>query len=520
MLRLALLFLMLPGAALADCGCTSDETCCADDNGYACCVNQASYCVAFSETNPFPSRCCPQWTIGCDVGSVGCCDPARPFQLNEANRVAFNTGELLNLAMPSSLVNVSAYALFHSGGVGANVLDCLTISVHDGKIQQRIALSGPAAAYLTGFYGESPRLFSFAPSRRRFYLFDTDRSGHASSVGLLHYPASAPEITLYGINPASGESTAQVVNGASGSVVSFAYHPESDTLVVAVATAPASDNDDTNGAVNFYQVNPSDARATLMGSSARGASEETSAAFYCGYVSALALDPATVLRFGYLQVTTGQGPGLGVTSLPLHGRAARPPSSLPSLANPPNATTIWGPAPEADGYGLPRSFSRFPGTDIFYGLAPSTGPATKLSVVVWSRDGIRSRGDAAHMGISGADDGGGAIGRGGVEGKTADNARVVLSLPNAHPPQFPIKGGTLGYVADCAVATDTGGVYVALVVAKAMGGQGYGLRDRWSVVGLDLATEQGGQVTLNGDPWFEPLGAETLSLVGVGIRVE
>ena len=57
------------------CGCTNDETCCADDDGYSCCIDQESFCVAkdTSGAKDYPSRCCPQWTVGCEVGSVGCC---------------------------------------------------------------------------------------------------------------------------------------------------------------------------------------------------------------------------------------------------------------------------------------------------------------------------------------------------------------------------------------------------------------------------------------------------------------
>eukprot|EP00755_Sulcionema_specki_P004266 Sspe_Gene.29638::Locus_14191_Transcript_4_7_Confidence_0.364_Length_1921::g.29638::m.29638 len=43
-----------------------------------CCVNEATFCVP--KEGLYPSRCCPLWTVGCGVGSVGCCDPARPWQ--------------------------------------------------------------------------------------------------------------------------------------------------------------------------------------------------------------------------------------------------------------------------------------------------------------------------------------------------------------------------------------------------------------------------------------------------------
>eukprot|EP00665_Eupelagonemidae_sp_cell47_P004144 gene4145-8110_t len=74
-------------AAAGSCGnslCGGGESCCEDAPGCQgdcseCCVVQATYCVA-----PRPSfaasTCCPRWTVACSVGSVGCCDPARPWQ--------------------------------------------------------------------------------------------------------------------------------------------------------------------------------------------------------------------------------------------------------------------------------------------------------------------------------------------------------------------------------------------------------------------------------------------------------
>ena len=57
--------------------CSSDESCCADDQGASCCIIQPTYCVPKNANlNPYPARCCPRYTVGCNVGEVGCCDPA------------------------------------------------------------------------------------------------------------------------------------------------------------------------------------------------------------------------------------------------------------------------------------------------------------------------------------------------------------------------------------------------------------------------------------------------------------
>ena len=58
-------------------------------------------------------------------------------------------------------------------------------------------------------------------------------------------PKSA--ITLYGINPATGGSTATVVKGAAGFVMSFEYHAESGKMVMAVGTR-------SDASSSFYTV--------------------------------------------------------------------------------------------------------------------------------------------------------------------------------------------------------------------------------------------------------------------------
>ena len=67
-----------------DIVCSDDETCCKDSPTCTgacteCCVDVSTFCVA--PRGPFTtSTCCSRWTVACTVGSVGCCDPARPWQ--------------------------------------------------------------------------------------------------------------------------------------------------------------------------------------------------------------------------------------------------------------------------------------------------------------------------------------------------------------------------------------------------------------------------------------------------------
>ena len=67
-------------------------------------------------------------------------------------------------------------------------------------------------------------MYPFDPTRSKFFFLDIDQQ-HASA---------SSQITLYSVDPADGSSTATPVTGAKGFVMSFEYHPESATMVVAV----------------------------------------------------------------------------------------------------------------------------------------------------------------------------------------------------------------------------------------------------------------------------------------------
>ena len=135
----------------AECGCTSDESCCADTKGYSCCIDQTSFCVT-STGDPvygYPARCCPQWTVGCSVGSVGCCDPAQPWQrsIEKAGVAEQRPPVQLHPRPPlGDNATVTAYALFSGGhgSGGSSDLNCLTIDAATGIIVNMVSVSGPA----------------------------------------------------------------------------------------------------------------------------------------------------------------------------------------------------------------------------------------------------------------------------------------------------------------------------------------------------------------------------------------
>ena len=114
-MRVALLVLLAPAALAQQCGsdpqapfCTSTESCCQDSPGCSgacteCCVKQSTKCVA--PRPPFAtSTCCARWTVGCTAGSVGCCDPARPWQ-----NIGVST-QTVSLRKPNAVVREAAAA--------------------------------------------------------------------------------------------------------------------------------------------------------------------------------------------------------------------------------------------------------------------------------------------------------------------------------------------------------------------------------------------------------------------------
>jgi len=336
-----LCLLTLLGPAVASDPCTSDETICADDKGWSCCVDQESFCVP--KGGGFAARCCPQWTVGCGSGSVGCCDPARPWQ-RDLNNVGIRSPVVGSSA---AAVEATAYALFTSPSV-AN-LDCLTIDVATGNITSKVPVSGPAKDYFAKLYGEITRVYPYSPSRNKFFFLDIVQTGATPSS----------PITLYSIDPATGASTSAVVSGVAGFVVSFDYHPESDRVVVAVGA-----REDVS--FSFLTVDVDTAVASLLGTVDRGASEAASPAFYAPYITVMAQNGTSAYRLGYQQVSEAVGPGLGAT--PLAGGVA-----------------TWEAVPSAPGLGFLYSMVRKPGTDAFVSLAPSSATNHTLSVVSWAR---------------------------------------------------------------------------------------------------------------------------------------
>ena len=345
-------------------------------------------------------------------------------------------------------------------------LDCISIDAQSGTVQSLQPVTGPAATYFNGLYSSETRVYPHRPTRNTFVFADIVQTGAS---------AESP-ITLYTVDANTCASTALNVSGASGFVVSFAYHPESDTMMLATGAKEATE-------FNFYSVDLDTAAASHVALVPRGDSEASSPAYYAPYLTALDRNGTSALRLGYQEVTAGSGPGLGVTPLAADAGAVATWEQVPTV---PNQEALF------------YSLTRPKGGDAFVSLSPAVAAGHSLSVIAWAHNASSSSSSGSNSVAS-------------PSSVTSSAPRVLLEMSNAHPPGGTIEG-VLGYVADVATAD----WYAALVVAEAPGM--LGRHDSWALATVNLASESTGYVKLNpGSTKFDPLGAETVSVSGIGI---
>ena len=266
-MRLLTLIALIAPVLAQQCGsdpqapfCTSTEECCQDSPGCSgacteCCVKQSTKCVA--PRPPFAtSTCCARWTVGCTAGSVGCCDPARPWQnigvsqtvsLRKPNAVA---REAAAAAATASVVeepvhpatrasSVIAHALFTKSV--SNGLTALTIDVASGNVTSKADVTGPASDYYDLYYGESTRVWPFDASKARFVFADFDFSETNTSEAL----------KVYTIDAKTGASTKATAIGGpcpvKASVASSAYIENTFDCLAALIGVPSKKRRTTSG---------------------------------------------------------------------------------------------------------------------------------------------------------------------------------------------------------------------------------------------------------------------------------
>ncbi|KAJ9473186.1 hypothetical protein DIPPA_23754 [Diplonema papillatum] len=343
LLRLAAAAAALAVAAAQnpDCACRNDtETCCRDDDTWLCCTNTVSSCFEKEGTDPFPSRCCPRWMVGCDVGSVGCCDPSRPYQ----RRVILNTSTATPAPCPSSAAGnsvVTFYALVAQGHLPTQAQLTVYSMTGQGTVIGSRAVAGPAKDWYDGFRGQSTPLFPFDAKRVSFHFASGDTD---TGVG------------LYTVNATDGSSTRVALNPpVQGYPLGMAYHSETDRFIYSLLV---------NGSYVFHSVNVSSGQQTPLGSTRMGESE-ADPSYYSGHISTIANDGRTILRLGYRNVSSQSVSGIGFATI---GGA--------------NATVVWKEL-SADKTQFFYSIARLPDRDSFVSLAPSLATGS-FAVVSWS----------------------------------------------------------------------------------------------------------------------------------------
>ena len=472
-MRVALLVLLAPAAFAQQCGsdpaapfCTSTEECCMDSPGCSgacteCCVKQSTKCVA--PRPPFQtSTCCARWTVGCTAGSVGCCDPARPWQnigvstqtvslrkpnavAREAAAAAASTSLVEEPARPATRASsVVAHALFTKSV--SNGLTALTIDVASGNVTSKADVTGPASDYYDLYYGESTRVWPFDAAKARFVFADFDFSESNVSEAL----------KVYTIDAKTGASTKATVTGGCGGYypLGMAWDATKGTLAIGAIYA----NPGPNYLVFHCTVDVDTGVGTSYPMFNQG--NESSPTYYASYLSHV--DNGTAYRVGHLKVSTGETPGYAA-----HAHGVAPAkweriSTFPGYGEVPATVTAYPPHPGS-----------------LLSLFPRSDGSGALDLLAWLPGG---------------------------------GARLLAKLNNSHMPTMPFGSGVLGYVGGAAV----GSTYAAMTVATHPNPILPGAFDKWSLSVFDLETET---VTLEAplSPQPSALGAETTSLSGFGL---
>jgi len=466
--------------------CEKDSTCCMDSpgcKGYCseCCLNQLTMCVE-PRGQYTTSTCCPKWTIGCTTGSVGCCDPARPWQEHSTSQLAkhdidveddfvrhvlkqpnlrrhSNLEAQQSLAVleeeeplpvpPTGTANASGYAIFTRALIDG--LSAYTFDAATGAVIAKHPITGPAGTYFGLYYGQAPRVLPWDPNSKLFYLADVDAAASANATA----------ITLYAINPADGSSTATPVSGCEGFPMGMSWDEALGMLIVATQT-PST--------VTFCAIDPS-GTSKSMGSLPRGSSESTDTSYYAAYISHA--QAGVAVRVGHKIVTEGKE--LGVSTVKLSGGA--------NGGSSPTAT--WTPL-DLGSHDLPAATLAHPSGKGFLGLAPRKKTTSAADAATpYSLDMI-----AWELGAA---------------------PRVIGNLTNSYPPQSPMTHSPLGYVTDAFA----GGKYASMTVSPHPFPILPGTKDKWVVSTLDLETGKLTQAPLKPQPSIE--GAETVSLAGFGL---
>ena len=188
-------------------------------------MQQNTFCVQKTPGSTRPARCCPRWTVGCETGSVGCCDPAQPWQWTLASeRKIESVREVVDdFDMLEDVDGDVAYALMVSGSSRV-AMSAWTIEMSSGKVVAKKSLG----AFDDDPAGESTREFLWDSSRKLFYYFDANFTANGGAR-----PETGREVYMYSVNPATGDVKKTVIDGATDFPTGYAMRTSDNHVVVA-----------------------------------------------------------------------------------------------------------------------------------------------------------------------------------------------------------------------------------------------------------------------------------------------
>jgi len=189
--------------------------------------------------------------------------------------------------------------------------------------------------------GAQTRILPWDEKSARFLFVDADLSSGA--------------MTLYSVDPSTGQSTSQSVSGCTGKPVGMAWDADLQALVVSIQTDVEA---------SFFAVNTESGAARPIGRVQRGA-DESGESYYAAYMSHV--HSGVAFRSGL--VYAGDYQGFGVTTLP---------------GTSDEGSSVWLEPTRADEHGLPDSIQRHPAGGFLSLAAREDG---KLDMVAWSSNG-------------------------------------------------------------------------------------------------------------------------------------
>jgi len=149
-------------------------------------------------------------------------------------------------------------------------------------------------------WSEITRIFTYDAAQNLFYLLQTDFIDNPE--------APQHKIILYTINPVSGSTTNQTVQGCEEEgeidVPGFAYNYKTKQIVMSTQYF-----ENNQIGYKFYTLNPQTAVATQISSFINSTDS------YVGWFDTVAPNGTTVYRLGYKDVYNQVGPGLGITDI-------------------------------------------------------------------------------------------------------------------------------------------------------------------------------------------------------------